>query len=294
MQLGYGIDFGTTNSVVGVCEGGRTRALLHEGKPNPSVVWFRADGEVKAGLIAKRNINAFAEEPGNSFVRSVKHALGAGRNFRVVGQAKSATEVASEVFRFLLTQARETHKLKVQNGVVTIPVDFDGNARRELRKAADQAGFYVTTFIHEPFAALVAHCCGDGRDSLQRLEGKNILVFDWGGGTLDITIAALRAGHLTQLAKADLYNRAGDYFDDKLLKLTHQRFADASNLSITEFPVAPTTKDRYLAECERAKIAISSKVTDRIDVADAFRVNGSVYDIQEAINRKRYGIADHH
>ena len=187
---------------IGVCEGGPTRALLDEDKPNPSVVWFRADGDVIVGRKAKENLNKYSEQPGNTFVSSVKVHLGNERSFRVAGQPKKASEVAAEVFGFLLRQARDRHSLTVQEGVVTIPVDFHGQARHELRSAAEQAGFYVKTFIHEPFAAVVAYCLRQQGQQIADLEGRNILVFDWGGGTLDITLAAVRAGRMIQVAKA--------------------------------------------------------------------------------------------
>src|SRR5947208_1384954 len=77
---GHGIDFGTTNSVVAVSSRGtptaRTRALLTEGRPHPSVVWYQASAEPKVGRVAKNNILGFSEAPGNRFVSSIKRSLG--------------------------------------------------------------------------------------------------------------------------------------------------------------------------------------------------------------------------
>ncbi len=280
-HLGFGIDFGTTNSVVGICEAGLTRALLDGDRPNPSVVWFRADGDVIVGRQAKRSINGYSEVPGNTFISSVKVQLGNERTFRVAGQPKSAPEVAAEIFKFLIRQAREQHSLTVREGVVTIPVDFHGEARRDLRTAAEEAGFYVKTFIHEPFAAVVAYCLRKKGQSIRELEGKNVLVFDWGGGTLDITIAAIRSGRMIQLAKGDLGHRAGDFFDEKMMRLSHHRYLESSNLSPEEAPVAASLKDRYLAECERVKIELSDKASESLGLASAFRVDGRVYDISQ-------------
>lgn len=284
-QIGFGIDFGTTNSVIGVCEGGPTRALLDEDKPNPSVVWFRADGDVIVGRHAKQNLNAYSEEPGNTFVSSVKVQLGTGRSFRVAGQPKKASDVAAEIFKFLLRQARERHSLTVHDGIVTIPVDFHGQARHELRSAAEQAGFYVKTFIHEPFAAVVAYCLRQKGQQIGDLEGKNLLVFDWGGGTLDITLATVRGGRMIQVAKADLGHRAGDYFDEKILRLSHHRFLESSNLSLEAAPVTASLKDRYLGRCEAAKVILSEEASADLDVASAFRVDSRVYDVSQKLSR---------
>jgi molecular chaperone DnaK len=281
-QVGFGIDFGTTNSVVGVCEGGPTRALLDGNKPNPSVVWYTADGKVTVGRKAKSNLNGYSEVPGNTFANSVKLHLGKGPSFRVQGHR--ASDVASEIFSFLLRQAKEQHGLDVREGVVTIPVDFDGAARHELRSAAERAGFYVKTFIHEPFAAVVDYCFRHGRP-IEEFEGRNILVFDWGGGTLDITLAAVRSGRMIQVAKADLGHRAGDYFDEKVLRLSHHRFLESSNLSLDDAPVGLTLKDRYLGRCEAAKLLLSQDQSADLDVTSAFRVNGKIYDVTQELTR---------
>jgi molecular chaperone DnaK len=284
-QVGFGIDFGTTNSVVGVCEGGRTRALLDGDKPNPSVVWYAADGNVTVGRKAKSSLNGYAEVPGNTFVNSVKLSLGRERSFRIAGQPKSAPEVASEIFAFLLRQAKEKHSLEVREGVVTIPVAFDGSARRELRLAAERAGFYVKTFIHEPFAAVVAYCFANQGMPIEEFEGRNILVFDWGGGTLDITLAAVRSGRMIQVSTADLGHRAGDYFDEKTLRLSHHRFLESSNLSIEEAPVSSIIKDRYLGRCEAAKLILSEELTADLDVTSAFRANERLWDVTQQLTR---------
>jgi len=287
--LGFGIDFGTTNSVVGICEGGRTRAVLNEdGKPHPSVVWYQADGKVTVGKRAKRSINAYYGEPGHTMVASVKRELGKQKNYRVAGQPKPAVDVASEVFRFLIQDATNRSSVRLRQGVVTIPVSFGGTARHELRQAAEQAGFYIKTFIHEPFAAVVAYCVGNQGLNLNALEGQNILVFDWGGGTLDITVATIRSGRMIQLSTADLGRRAGDHFDKKLLQLTYQRFLESEGLGVEQAPISPGARDRYLAECERAKIALSGKDDDRVDLADFIRLDGRIYDIQQAVYRPEF------
>src|ERR1039458_8517629 len=122
--IGYGIDFGTTNSVVGICDAGPKRAVLNEdGNPHPSVVWFQADGQVTVGTRAKRSINAYAAEPGNTIIASVKRQLGQNKNYRVAGQPKPAVEVAKEIFRFLRDDARARAKADIRHAVVSIPVE---------------------------------------------------------------------------------------------------------------------------------------------------------------------------
>jgi molecular chaperone DnaK len=285
---GFGIDFGTTNSVVAVCDGATRRpsALLDSnGRPHASVVWFMADGSVKVGRQAKNNLNSYADEPGNVFMPSIKRQLGKGKTFRIFGQPVSASEVASEILSYLRSHATEQHGLSLESATVTIPIYFDGRSRRELREAADKAGIFIKTFVHEPFAAVVGYCYGGDGGRLENLEGRNILVFDWGGGTLDITVAGIREGRLVQMSRGSLNDRAGDSFDYKLHQLTFSRFLDKENLRTSEVRLGPSGKDRYLVECERAKIALSDVETDRVEVAQAIQCDGRVHDVEEVVSR---------
>jgi molecular chaperone DnaK (HSP70) len=294
-SIGLGVDFGTTNSVLALYEGGNSRALMDsDGMPHPSVVWYQPDGNIIVGRKAKRNFLGYSDQPGHRLIPSIKRDLGKKRSFRIFGQTKTPGDVASDIFRFLLSHAREDQGIRerqfpVREAVVTVPVYFNGPARRELRKAADQGGLYVKTFVHEPFAAVVSYCIGrDGTGGFETLEGKNILVFDWGGGTLDITLAGIRNGTMTELAKSGLEDRAGDHFDKKLMKATHSRFLDRQRIGPSDLEQTPGGKDRFLAECERAKIALSKEASDKVQVAKAFKVDSVMYDLDENISRSDF------
>ena len=285
---GFGIDFGTTNSVVAVCDKStrKVSSLLDaSGRPHPSVVWYRADGHVTVGRQAKSNLNSYADEAGNVFFTSIKRQLGQGKTYRVFGQPRTAPEIAKEIFAHLHDQAVEQYGLDVDAATVTIPIYFDGKSRRELREAADQAGIFIKTFVHEPFAAVVGYCCDAEGGRLKDLEGRNILVFDWGGGTLDITVAGIRSGRMAQLSRGNLNERAGDSFDHKLQQLTFSRFLDKSNLGPPDVKIGPSAKDRYFAECERAKISLSEIEVERVEVAQAVNSDHTMHDITESVTR---------
>jgi molecular chaperone DnaK len=285
---GFGIDFGTTNSVVATCDSSTRRPsplLDAAGRPHPSVVWFRADGSITVGRRAKSNLNSYADEAGNAFIPSIKRHLGKDKSFRIFTQPRSAVEIASKIFSYLRTQAATDHGVAVDAATVTIPIYFDGNSRRELRQAADKAGIYIKTFVHEPFAAVVGYCCSTDANRLEQFDKKNIMVFDWGGGTLDVTIAGIRSGRITQLSRGNLNDRAGDSFDHKLHQLTLSRFLDANDLRPPEVHLAPNAKDRYLAECERAKITLSTEEDDRIQVAQAIQSDRKISAIDERVTR---------
>jgi molecular chaperone DnaK len=287
-ESGCGIDFGTTNSVAAICdESGRTRPFTQEGHAHPSVVWFRLDEMVRVGREAKQNINGYSSVAGNYFVSSIKRQLGKDKTFNIFGRPMTTVQVASEIFKHLVLHARESHKTELRRGIVTIPVNFDGRARRELRQAADKAGFYIKTFIHEPFAALVGFCYADDR-RLDQLEGTKILVFDWGGGTLDITVATVKDGNLIELSTSGLVDRAGDLFDQRLMEKTRSRFLDRNRLSPLDVELTPSAKDRYLAECENAKITLSEQDETEILLAQAFRSQTQTYNVREGVTREDF------
>ena len=90
---------------------------------------------------------------------------------------------------------------------------------------------------------------------------------------------------MIQVAKADLGHRAGDYFDDKILRLSHHRFLESSNLSLDDAPITASVKDRYLGRCETAKMTLSDDNSADLEVASAFRVDGRVYDVSQQLSR---------
>jgi molecular chaperone DnaK len=290
---GYGIDFGTTNSIVAYYDHMNEKAVpllsIEDGRPHPSVVWYRVGGKSVVGREAKRNINGLASVAGNAFVTSIKRRLGQDFVVDILGQPLQAWEVARDIFRHLVDQAqRPPHCQDLRDVVVTVPVRFDGRARRDLRRAADQAGLYIKTFVHEPFAAVVGYVCQEqGIKQLSQMEGRTILVFDWGGGTLDITAAKITSDGLVELATQGLADRAGDYIDGRLLKYAQRVFLTEHRLASQDVIMLPGTKDRFLFECEQCKIALSRRAEAAIEVSQAFRVGQDARDLSIPLMRRQ-------
>lgn len=249
-DYGVGIDFGTTNSIAAIYKIAlrETQPLYGETTfPHPSVVWYKADGSVIVGANAKKNIMGFSEVAGNRFVSSIKRRLGRDESISVFGLRKPAYEVAADIFRHIIRDAETRHRCLIKTGVVTIPIYFDGWQRRELRKAADAAGFFIKTFVHEPFAAIVGYCHRKGHGlHMEHMEGQIFLVFDWGGGTLDITVAQVINSELTELATGGISDRAGDYFNKKMEKYAISGFREKLGASPNDLPIS---SDRLLEEC---------------------------------------------
>jgi molecular chaperone DnaK len=287
---GFGIDFGTTNSVAAVCDGrtGKVRALtdITNNRPHPSVVWYKGDQTI-VGSAAKYNLKDLASVAGNAFVPSVKRKLGSDHEFSIFGEKKMAWEVAADIFRFLKERAATEYRQELDNIVVTVPVNYDGRARSELRKAASAAGLRVTTFIHEPFAAVIGYC-GNMPGGIQHFDGSHVMVFDWGGGTLDITIARIKDSRVYELSTSGLRDIAGDYFDSRLENFGRTRFLDKHALHDEKVALLPGTRARFAAECERAKINLSSADEEQLLLAQYFEREGVTYDLNETVMRSDF------
>ena len=291
---GIGIDFGTTNSVAAVYDSNSRRPVAlraltdkETGQPHPSVVWFQGD-RVIVGREAKQNINGFTTVPGNHFERSIKRRLGQNHIIDVLGERKQAYEVAAEIFRFLVQQAKRDTSIGIQEAVVTIPVRFKGHARRELRKAAGMAGIHIKTFVHEPFAAVIGYCFAAGRD-VATMHGSNILVFDWGGGTLDITLARVERSYITELATGGLEDIAGDLFDQRVQRYAENKFLDQYTLRPDILSMLPAgTRDRLNIECELRKIELSMKDRTSVKVAEFLQRDKHVFDLDVPLNRSTF------
>lgn len=284
---GIGIDFGTTNSVAAFCDGrtGRVRALTNpdDNLPHPSVVQYKPD-ETIVGRVAKHQIHGYANVAGNAFVSSVKRKLGKSHTYSVMGERKAAWEVAADIFRFLKTRAQVDYGHEITEAVLTVPVNYDGLARADLRKAASAAGIQVRTFIHEPFAAVIGYC-QTFDDGIAALDGSNVMVFDWGGGTLDITIARIKDARVFELATAGLIDIAGDHFDARIEKFARSRFLDRFGLRDDIVSILPGTQARLAEECEKKKINLSSAEQVKLMVGQFYEREDRSYDLEEPLAR---------
>ncbi len=287
---GIGIDFGTTNSIAAVYNtkvSRETEALTSDGKlPHPSIVWYQADGTITVGAEAKKNMMGFSNVEGHRFISSIKRSLGKNQLFSLFGRKVPASDVAAEIFRYLRENAKTKINYALDEAVVTIPIDFNGQARRELRRAADKAGVYIKTFVHEPFAAVVRYCHHNKKGiEIDNLKDQIILVFDWGGGTLDITVVQVIDKELIELSIAGM-NRAGDDFDKQLVKYAKDSLIEKLSASPKDLDFLPSDEDQFRAECERTKISLSEVESEMIQVADACKYRGQSQSLKQPISRK--------
>lgn len=259
-----GFDFGTTNSLVSVVVGNRVIDVLdEEGLPHPSVV--RYEGEE---IIVGREARHALEEAGigvyGNTVKSPKFLLGQ-EIVTVGGVERNPIDIVADVIRFVrnesLRSAQRRALGQLDRAVVTIPVNMNGQRRAALREAFARAGVSIAQFVHEPLAALYGHLRGsaDPKELTRSLMRRNVLVVDWGGGTLDLTLCRLQPGRILQLRNGGTDEVGGDRFDLVIREEVVKRFSLKSGIADSDRP-SPEARLRLLQDAERNKIALSERM----------------------------------
>ena len=267
-----GFDFGTTNSLISVVRGDRTvNCLDDEQRPIPSVVCYEGAQKILGREAKKRLAQAGLGVQGN-IVRSPKMYLGRDSVF-VEGTEKNPVDMVADVVRHVLQQAQDGRYDvgDISRAVVTIPVDMDGIRRRALRNAFRIAELSIVQFVHEPLAALYGlFRSQDISTMLRRYDRKLILVFDWGGGTLDLTLCRPVGNMAVQLMNDGTEEVGGDVFDVVIKNHLVQKVREKRSLD-KDVDVRPGAMSRLIERCERAKIDLSFRSDVSIYVGSFFQ-----------------------
>lgn len=291
----FGLDFGTTNSVAAFIQRNPDKQGHHanvltdrQGRPHPSVVWYNG-AETIVGRQAKEHMGQLGLGVFGDIVRSPKMYLGSTTGIHVDGVNRPAAEVVADVLRYVRSQAIQdgSSEQTFDRAVLTVPVSMDGTARRELRQAALAAGIHVHQFVHEPLAALYGYLRAQPNfaEMCASMEGRLALVFDCGGGTLDLTLCRLTRGTLVQILNLGDQEVGGDKFDLELVRLAERKHAE-------KYPAADWTKlqtsarARLISQCEAAKIKLSDSDKAFLLVKDLLAVPGPERDLDITLTKE--------
>lgn len=246
----FGIDFGTTNSAAfsytGIDE--NTIKPIHygddEGRPFPSVVAINKEtGEIVVGRDAKDRRNSLQET--HFFFSSIKTLLDSKETWSIANRVWTAEDIASEILKALKARVERDNDNDLDEVVMAVPVGYSAGKKEHLRNAAKKAGINIRMFVSEPTAAFCSNYS-------QLMGCKNVAVFDWGGGTLDVVILRIDDGAVYELA-SDGMQFAGNNIDKKLAEKLHARFMRNKAGAIEFEDLDPVTKDQLLVKCEKAK-----------------------------------------
>lgn len=275
MEIGFGIDFGTTNSAcVGILKNKRDIKYTDGyDAPFPSVVVIdKITGEVYCGREAWNRRQEFSEAC--EVITSIKSYLGTDHRWHAGGETWTPEMVAAQVFWGLKQQVLSTSgDVNFNSAVVAVPVGFSAAKRESLRKAAKYAGIEITEFVSESTSA-VFH-------NYQEIKHySRIAVFDWGGGTLDISILENISGAVKEIATGG-EQLGGDDIDLKIAKWAHNKIIQAKGDTVSFEEIEPRYRDLLIARAERAKkdLSYTESVQIRLNKYGNFGAVNVVLDI---------------
>ena len=271
-----GIDLGTTNSVVSVMEGGQPTLIANEegGRTTPSIVAFADDGERLVGAIAKRQ----AVTNPTRTVYSIKRFMGRRLSevpeeislvpYKVVDgkdgsvtisiddQSYAPPEISAMILAKLKTAAEAYLGQTVTGAVITVPAYFNDAQRQATKDAGKIAGLDVKRIINEPTAAALAY-------GLDKKEDEKIAVFDFGGGTFDISILEVGENVVEVKATNGDTHLGGDNLDQRVIKYLVDEFKKDQGIDLQNDPMAV---QRLREAAEKAKIELSTAQSTDINL----------------------------
>ncbi|HLC50578.1 MAG TPA: molecular chaperone DnaK [Candidatus Nanoarchaeia archaeon] len=249
-----GIDLGTTFSAVAVMEGGKPVIIpSSEGsRITPSVVSITKDGERLVGYVAR---NQDIINPENT-VRSIKRHMGEDYKVTIHGKEYTPQEISAIILHKLKTDAEAYLGGKVEKAVITVPAYFTDAQRQATNVAGKIAGLEVLRIINEPTAGALAY-------GLDKGEDHTILVFDFGGGTFDVSVLELGDGVFEVKATSGDNFLGGDDIDQKIMEWLIDNFKKDSGIDLKKDRQA---MQRLREAAEKAKIELSSKMSASISI----------------------------
>lgn len=280
-----GIDLGTTNSCVSVMEGNEPVVITNsEGKrTTPSVVGFVEGGERKVGDPAKRQaitnptktIYSIKRFMGTSFdkvskeIARVPYEVVKGDNntprVKIDDKLYTPQEISAMVLQKMKKTAEDYLGQKVTDAVITVPAYFNDSQRQATKEAGEIAGLTVKRIINEPTAAALAY----GLD--KKMTDQKIIVFDFGGGTHDVSVLELGDGVFEVLSTDGDTHLGGDDVDDKIINWLADEFKADEGIDLRKDPMA---LQRLKEAAEKAKIELSSTTSTEINLPYIMPVDG--------------------
>lgn len=271
-----GIDLGTTNSCMAVIEGGEPKVLENKegARTTPSVVAVSKNGERLVGQIAKRQSVTNPENTLYSIKRLIGRRFddpevqrdmkvlpfkivqsGVGVKIKMGDKEYSPQEISAMVLQKMKTDAEEKIGEKIEEAVITVPAYFDDAQRQATKEAGEIAGLKVKRIINEPTAAALAY-------GLDKKKGQQIVVYDLGGGTFDVSILDIGQDTVEVKSTNGDTHLGGDDFDQKIIQYILDEFKKDQGIDLSKDPLA---LQRIKEAAEKAKIELSTSMETEIN-----------------------------
>jgi len=266
MGKAIGIDLGTSNSAAAIMEGGRPVIIpsaegagVASGKAFPSFVAFTKDGQRLVGEPARRQAPINSE----GTIYAAKRKMGTDYKFKVMGKEFTPQQISAFILQKIKADAEKYLGESIEEAVITVPAYFNDNQRQATKDAGEIAGLKVLRIINEPTAACLAYGI-DKEDKEQK-----IMVFDLGGGTLDVTILEMGWDKEQKASTFEVLSTSGDNqlggtdMDNVLIEYMINEFKKESGIDLKNDKMA---FQRLREAAEKAKVELSSTISTDINL----------------------------
>lgn len=277
METIIGIDLGTSTSEVSVFEDGKPRVLPnHVGELiTPSVICHLANGEILIGRDAK---DQYLLKPQDT-VMEVKRAMGSTNQIPVAGKLYTPEALSAELLNYLKECAEKALGKPINRAVITVPAYFDDCQRRKTVEAGKLAGLEVERLINEPTAAALAY-------GIQHIDNEgHVLVYDLGGGTLDVTLLEMFDGVLEVKASSGNNHLGGKDFDEELMTYFLKNLEEKYHIALEDDIYAMS---KLKEEAEKCKIALSTQVSYEVDLPFLAKKDQEIIGLQLVVTREQF------
>jgi molecular chaperone DnaK len=253
-----GIDLGTSNSAAAVLEGGKPKIIPSAegatmyGKAFPSVVAFTKDGQLLVGEPARRQ--AVSNPEGT--IMAAKRKMGTDYKYKINGKDYTPQQISAFILQKIKKDAESFLGEKIEKAVITVPAYFDDNQRQATKDAGTIAGLEVVRIINEPTAAALSY-------GLDKAHAHKVMVFDLGGGTLDVTIMEFEEGVFEVKSTSGDTQLGGTDMDNAIVDYLSKEFKKTEGIDISKDKVA---MQRLREAAEKAKIELSTVIDTEINL----------------------------
>jgi len=255
-----GIDLGTSNTAAAIMEGGKTTIIPSAegttlgGKAFPSYVAFTKDGQMLVGEPARRQAVANPE----STVSAFKRKMGTDHKYKIAGKEFTPQQLSAYLLQKVKRDAEAFLGEKIEKAVITVPAYFNDNQRQATKDAGTIAGLEVVRLVNEPTAAALAYGLDkEGRD-------QKIMVFDLGGGTLDVTIMEMgKEGTFDVISTSGDTQLGGTDMDNALIDYVADEFRKDTGIDLKK---DPTAGQRIKEAVEKGKIELSTVMETELNL----------------------------
>ncbi len=275
-----GIDLGTSNSAAAVLEAGRPKIIPSSegaslyGKAFPSVVAFTKDGQMLVGEPAKRQAVSNPQRT----IFGAKRKIGTNFKYNIDGKEYSPQQISAFVLQKIKKDAEAFLGEPVSKAVITVPAYFDDDQRQATKDAGTIAGLEVVRIVNEPTAASLAY----GIDKADKEQ--KILVFDFGGGTLDVTVMDFGDGVFEVKSTSGDTQLGGTDMDNEIINFIVKKFKDETGVDLNE---DNTAMQRVREAAEKAKIELSTVLETEINLPYITATNSGPKHLQMTLTRAK-------